>query len=155
MASSSSWLAGYSVGVERLQRVQGYRETLEEHGLPVVDAWIVPGPPIQNRGRESALDLLSRFPQITAIFAYNDLLALGAIQACRDLGRRVPEDCAIVGFDDISLADVVSPALTTIHVNKYDLGRQAMNRLLQMLQDPAQAFPPLWADVKLVVRASA
>ncbi len=148
-------LAGHSAGVERLQRVQGYRETLVEHGLPVVDEWIIPGPPIQSRGRESALALLSRYPQITAIFAYNDLLALGAIEACRVLGRRVPQDCAIVGFDDIPLADVVSPALTTIRVNKYDLGRQAMNRLLQMLAHPGQALSPLWMDVELIVRTSA
>lgn len=148
-------LAGHSAGVERQQRVQGYRDALAEHGLPIVAEWIVPGPPIQSRGRASALDLLARYPQITAIFAYNDLLALGAIAACRALGRRVPEDCAIVGFDDIPLADVVSPALTTIRVNKYDLGRQAMHRLLQMLAQPDETFAPLWTDVELIVRTSA
>ncbi len=148
-------LAGHVAGAERLQRVQGYRDALVEHGLPVVEEWIIPGVPLQSRGRESALALLVCYPQITAIFAYNDLLALGAIEACRTLGRRVPEDCAIVGFDDIPFADMVSPALTTIRVNKYDLGRQAMNRLRQMLAQPDQTFAPLWTDVELIVRTSA
>lgn len=148
-------LAGQALGMERLQRVQGYRAALAAHGLPTLDEWIVAGPPILNRGRESTHALLSRYPQITAIFAYNDLLALGAIEACRELGRRVPEDCAIVGFDDIPLANMVAPALTTIRINKYDLGRQAMNRLLEMLAQPERTFAPYWADVELIVRASA
>jgi LacI family transcriptional regulator len=148
-------LSGQSHERARLQRVQGYRDALTAHGLPVREEWIVGGVPMQSRGRQSALALLSHYPEITAIFAYNDLLALGAIEACRALGRRVPEDCAIVGFDDIPLADMVAPALTTIRVNQYDLGRQAMKRLLEMLAQPNQTFAPYWADVELIVRASA
>jgi LacI family transcriptional regulator len=63
--------------------------------------WVLSGPPVVERGAESTRQLLTQYPQITAIFAYNDLLAVGAIQACRELGRRVPDDCAVVGFDDI------------------------------------------------------
>lgn len=148
-------LAGQGHEVARLARVRGYRETLCAHGLPVREEWIVGGVPIQKRGRESALALLTRYPEITAIFAYNDLLALGAIEACRELGRRVPDDCAIVGFDDIPLASAVNPALTTVRVDKYELGRQCMNRLFEMLAHPDQTFEPLWVDVELVVRTSA
>ncbi len=148
-------LAGQSHEVPQLQRVRGYRDALTARGLPVRDEWIVGGVPIQSRGRESALTLLSRYPEITAIFAYNDLLALGAIEACHELGRRVPADCAIVGFDDIPLAGAVCPALTTVRVDKYDLGRRATERLFEMMAQPEQMFAPIWADVELIVRASA
>ncbi len=148
-------LAGQSHEVPQLERVQGYRDVLAAHGLPIREEWIIGGVPVRNRGRESALALLSRYPEITAIFAYNDLLALGAIEACQALGRRVPEDCAIIGFDDIPLAGAVCPPLTTVHVHKYELGRLAVERLLQMLAQPDQTFVPIWADVELIVRASA
>jgi LacI family transcriptional regulator len=147
-------LAGLS-SLGRLQRVRGFRDALMAHGLPVVDEWILRGPPVLERGYESTRQLLTQHPQVTAIFAYNDLLALGASQACHKLGRRVPEDCAIVGFDDIPLAALVTPSLTTVRVDKYELGRQAMIRLLEMLSDPEGTFPPIWLDVELVSRQSA
>jgi LacI family transcriptional regulator len=148
-------IAGQTSDAPRLQRIKGYRDALLEHDVPVREEWILPGAPIQARGRESACALLMRYPEITAIFAYNDLLAVGAMQACRELGRRVPEDCAIIGFDDIPLADSICPALTTVRVDKYELGRQAMNRLLQMLAEPGIELGPVWMDVELVVRQSA
>jgi LacI family transcriptional regulator len=148
-------IAGQTSDAPRLQRIKGYRDALLEHDVPVREEWILPGAPIQARGRESACELLQCYPEITAIFAYNDLLALGALQACKELGRRVPEDCAIIGFDDIPLADSISPALTTVRVDKYELGRQAMNRLLQMLTEPGIELAPVWMDVELVVRQSA
>ena len=98
---------------------------------------------------------MTRHPQVTAIFAYNDLLALGTIRACKDLGWRVPADCAIVGFDDIQWSAMATPSLTSIRVDKYELGQQAMNRLLTMLDDPETSFPPLWVGVELVIRESA
>jgi LacI family transcriptional regulator len=148
-------VAGQSPTVYDLLRVQGYCAALVEHGLPVIEDWIVPGPPVEKQGREAARALLLQHPEITALFAYNDLLALGALKAGQDLGRRVPQELAVVGFDDILLADRVSPALTTVRVDKYDLGCRAMQRLIQMLNQPGEPFPPLWLDAELVVRASA
>jgi LacI family transcriptional regulator len=98
---------------------------------------------------------LTRCPEITAVFAYNDLLALGALEACRASGRRVPDDCAIIGFDDIPLADTIWPALTTVRVDKYSFGQLAMRRLQQMLGQPGVEFDPIWLDVELVIRQSA
>jgi DNA-binding LacI/PurR family transcriptional regulator len=107
-----------------------------------------------EQGRRGALELLSRHPEITAIFAYNDLLALGAIQTCWALGRRVPQDVAVVGFDDIPLADQVSPALTTVRVDKYALGQLCMQRMCEMLCSPGAAFEAAHVGVELVVRES-
>jgi LacI family transcriptional regulator len=153
--SAIAMLAGCVPSLNMLQRVQGYREGLKAHGLPVVEEWILGGPPIMRQGYESTIQLLTQQRQITAIFAYNDLLALGAIQACRELGLRVPHDCAIVGFDDIQFAGLVTPALTTVRADKYELGSQALNLLVSMLDEPEAAFPPVHIGVELVVRESA
>jgi LacI family transcriptional regulator len=148
-------LAGTLPDRGKLERVRGYAESLAAHGLPVREEWIAYGPPVRQRGYESARQLLCQYPEISALFAYNDLLALGAIQACHELGRRVPEDCAVIGFDDIPLADAVMPALTTVHVDKYAVGWRAMERLLEMIAAPEESFLPLYMDVELIVRQSA
>lgn len=149
-------LAGYAANPEIFQRVRGFREAMQVHGLPVVDDWIVTvTPPVVEQGREMARALLTQYPQVTALFAYNDLLAVGAIQACKELGRRVPEDCAIIGFDNIQLAALVTPSLTTVHVDKYELGRRAVTLLMDMLDNPETEFPPIYLDVELVIRESA
>lgn len=148
MIVGRDWLPG------TVRRVNGFRDTLSEHGLPVVDDWIVTGPPALVNGYESTQRLLKQNPEITAIFAYNDLIALGAMRACKDLGLRVPTDCAIVGFDDIQLAGMVTPSLTSVHVDKYALGQQAMTRLLEMINSPEEKFPPISVDTELVIRES-
>lgn len=140
----------------KVRRIQGFREGLKSHDLSVVEEWLVPNQePTFEHGYEAAHHLLSQHPQVTAIFAYNDLLALGTIRACNDLGRRVPTDCAIIGFDDIAWAATSIPTLTTIRVDKYGLGYQATTRLLEMLENPDLAFPPICMDVELVRRESA
>ena len=105
-------------------------------------------------GRKATRQLLTQNPEITALFTYNDLLAIGALRACSELGYRVPADCAIIGFDDIQLAAMVTPALTSIYYDKYNLGRQAMTRLLEMIDNPKQEFSTINIDVELVVRES-
>jgi LacI family transcriptional regulator len=141
---------------DKVRRIHGFREALVAQGLPITDEWIVPGSaPTFECGYETARQLLTQHPQVTAIFAYNDLLALGAIQACHELGHCIPDDCAIVGFDDIMWAAKATPPLTTIHTDKYDLGQQASTRLFEMLDNPEATFPPIYVDVKLVIRESA
>jgi LacI family transcriptional regulator len=147
-------LAGPVTSPSSRQRVEGFCRAMATHHLPVAEGWILPGPPTIEGGFEAARNLLARHPEVTALFAYNDLSALGAIQACRDVGRCVPERCAIIGFDDIRLARMVSPSLTSVRVDKYYLGQQAMTRLLAMLDEPDATFPPICVDVELMVRES-
>ena len=140
----------------RVRRIQGFRQALADHELTMVEEWLVPSlDPTFERGYEAGRYLLTQHPQVTAIFAYNDLLALGAIRACHDLGRRIPADCAIIGFDDIRWAATATPALTSIGLNKHYLGGQAVTRLLDMLDKPESTFPPIYLDVELVIRESA
>ena len=147
-------LAGPTTSPSSTQRVEGFRHAMAARGLPTPEDWTLSGPPTIEGGYDAAQRLLTRHPQLTALFAYNDLSALGAAQACRELKRRVPGGCAIVGFDDVRMAAMVSPALTTVRVNKYYLGQQAMIRLLAMLNQPDEAFSPIHVDVELVVRES-
>jgi len=152
---SIGMLSGQAQPFTRLERVQGYLEGMRANGLHASQGCVVAGPPVQEQGRRGASELLDRFPHMTAVFTYNDMLALGAIQACFDRGRRVPEDCAVIGFDDIPLADRVSPALTTVRVDKYLLGTTCMERMCDMLSAPGTAFPPAHISVELVIRESA
>ena len=140
----------------KVRRVQGYHAAMNAHDLPIEEGWVVPtSTPTVECGYEAARYLLTQHPEITAIFAYNDLLAIGALKACHELGRRVPDDCAIVGFDDIQLAAMVIPSLTSVRVNKYKLGQQAMNRLFDMMGKPEATFPPITLTPELIIRESA
>lgn len=90
---------------------------------------IVTGPPTITGGTAAATQLLREHPEVTALFAFNDLMAVGAIRALRERDRRVPEDCAVVGYDDLTLAADLDPPLTTVHTDKYELGRTLVEAL--------------------------
>jgi LacI family transcriptional regulator len=148
-------VAGLEASPLRGRRLRGFGEGLAAHGLPVVNEHIVTGAPTLEGGYQAALQLLTQAPSLTALFAYNDLMAIGAIRACQALGRRVPEDCAIIGFDDNYVAALVTPPLTTVRLDKYEMGRQATAALFAMMDDPEARPAPHYLEVELVVRASA
>jgi LacI family transcriptional regulator len=127
-------LAGPDYSYSGQLRISGYRAALEAAGIDFDPELLHHCTPKALQGKAAALELLGAHPDITALFCYNDLVAVGALQACAGAGRRVPEDCAIVGFDDTLLALLVTPPLTTCYVPSYDLGRQAMELLLQCIK---------------------
>lgn len=147
-------IAPHSSQESKAKRVQGYQEALRAAGIEPDPDLIVREANTLQGGYQGMKKLLSENPEITAIFTYNDLLALGAMRACRDAGRRIPEDIAIIGFDDISLAAMVTPSLSSIHVDKYELGRLALMRLLSVLNHSENALEPLSLSLDLVVRES-
>ncbi len=136
-------------------RLNAFRQALVEADLPRDEAWIFHGPLTMEGGYQSALRLLTTVPEITAICAHNDLVAIGAMKACRELGRRIPADCAVLGYNDNDLAAMVEPALTTVRVDTFEMGRQLMQRLLAMIEQPTAEFPELLLPVtELIVRES-
>jgi LacI family transcriptional regulator len=137
------------------ERAQGYQAALAEAGLAYRAEWTSGCAPVIQGGQEKARDLLLAHPELTALFCYNDLVAVGALQACADLGLSVPDDLAIVGFDDIMLAALVTPPLTTCHVDRYELGAHAMRILLAHIDDQNAACPETILQPDLIVRASA
>lgn len=148
-------IAGEVAPLNIIKRVTGYRKALEEHGYAFHEDLVILGEPQIQHGFEATKILFERFPQMTAIVCYNDLLAMGALKRCKELGIRVPEDCAITGYDNVVFAALVDPPLTTIHVDKYEIGAQAANLLLDMLKEPQKTFPPIYVDTELIVRTSA
>ena len=121
-------------GQRRPAKARGYLQALEEAGLPPDPALIVEGDYTREGGAAAMRRLFSLPQQPDAVFAGNDLMAIGALMAARAAGRRVPDDLAIIGYDDIPEAAVTSPALTTVAVPKYEMGRAAARMLLDRLQ---------------------
>ena len=94
-----------------------------------------------------------RAAAVTAVVAYNDLMAMGLLRACREAGIGVPEDLSIVGFDDIFGADLTSPALTTVRTPMRELGEHAVRSLLAEIDD-VLPYRPVTLTTQLVVRES-
>ncbi len=138
-------------------RLQGYRNALLEAGLVFNETWVVGCGPVAEAGRAAALRLLTSAPELTALLCYNDLVAVGVLQACVETGRRVPLDLAVVGFDDIPLAALVTPALTTCRVPRHELGMRAVELLLNRIRTDGaeQQQQEIVLQPELVVRASA
>jgi len=149
------FLAGPPASRSGQQRAKGYRAALTAAALPHNPGWTPHCFPVVQSGRETARHLLTAYPELTAFFCYNDLVAVGALQACADLGRQVPDDIAIVGFDDIPLAALVIPPLTTCRVRRYELGAQAMRLLLDQIGGSPGECAEIVLQPQLIVRASA
>jgi len=111
--------------------------------------------PETDQAREATLQLLQLRPDIDAFVAYNDLVAVGVLQACKDLGRRVPEDVAIVGCDDIPLASLVTPPLTTLRIPTREMGVTAMRALIVTMRGEQQETSPIVLAPELILRGSA
>lgn len=148
------FLAGPQASRSGFRRIEGYRSALDAAEVAYQPEWLQHCLPTVAGGQEEAIRLLRAHKDLTALFCFNDLVAVGVLKACVRLGKRVPKDLAVVGFDDIQLASLVTPALTTSRVPRYQLGRDAMRLLLSNIQgcfdDCHVVLQP-----KLVVRASA
>lgn len=149
------FLAGPETSYSSRGRARGYQEALQKAGLPSEPGWSQHCAPVVAGGYEGARLLLERIPQLTALFCYNDLVAAGALQACAALGRPVPESLAVVGFDDIPLAALVTPPLTTCRVSRAELGQQAIRLLLQQIRGETGESPKTVVHPELVIRLSA
>ncbi|MBN1440177.1 MAG: LacI family DNA-binding transcriptional regulator [Anaerolineales bacterium] len=149
------FLSGPAASHSARNRVIGYREALASAGMPRDPAWEHPCPPTVDGGQAAARALLLAKPELTALFCFNDLVAVGALQACAELGRKVPRDLAVAGYDDIPLAALVTPPLTTCRTPRYELGAEAVRQLLGRIRGEKSAAPETILQPQLVVRASA
>ncbi len=141
------------------QRERGWRDALEEAGLRADDNLIVEGNWSAASGEKGLLQLLQQSPEMEAVFACNDQMALGALKAARKNGLNVPEDLAVVGLDDIPEAAFFCPPLTTVRQDLDELGRSAVQELGRLIeasqQNDVDAEPEtIWLQPELVIRES-
>ncbi|HJC69923.1 MAG TPA: LacI family transcriptional regulator [Candidatus Brachybacterium intestinipullorum] len=149
---SIAHLAGPSDWFDARARLDGFVEGLEGQGLDGVAT--APGDWTPRSGYELTRELLASGPP-QALFAANDMMAIGALHALHEQGLRVPEDIAVVGFDDTDCAAYLTPSLTSVSQPFAELGRLALHRLLQLLEHPEEPGPPPAALApRLVARGS-
>jgi DNA-binding LacI/PurR family transcriptional regulator len=136
-----------------VDRDSGFRRALARHG----HAWVPQevGNFTQDSGAAAMRALLKAQPDLDGVFAANDLMALGALLTLRDAGRRVPEDVAVIGFDDSSAAVAARPALTTVRHPLEDMAAEAARLLLTRLDDPAAGIASVIYEPALVLRQTA
>lgn len=135
-------------------RLTGYRRALEDAGLPFDQALVQYGDFREESGRAAMGRLLDGTDRPTAVFVASDLVAFGALVAIRERGLAVPEDVALVGFDDVQLASYVDPPLTTIRLPAYDLGHGAATLLTHLTNGEPVTQREVLLDTELVVRQS-
>jgi DNA-binding LacI/PurR family transcriptional regulator len=140
-----------------LLRLRGYTEALEAGGLPFDSTLTVTTNGFRRvDGAEGMRRLLALPEPPDAVFAFNDLIALGAIRALHDHGLRVPRDVAVIGFDDVEEGQFSTPTLTTVSPDKEQIGRVAVERLLARVEGrPAAAPAEIQPPFRLVIRESA
>lgn len=144
---------------EARERLEGWRSVLTERNMNGdLDALISYGDWSPSSGESGLLQLLGQIPSLDAVFASNDQMALGVLKAAREVGLRVPEDLAVVGFDNVPEAAYFSPPLTTIKQGLSEMGSATVNMLNQLIEakDVGEEIPPLtkWITPQLIVRKS-
>jgi LacI family transcriptional regulator len=136
------------------QRLEGYRRALEEAGIPFAPALVRQGNFDEESGYAAVAELLALRDSPTAVFIASDVVAIGALRALQERAVSVPQDMAIVGFDDITTARFITPALTTIHVPTFALGWGAAELLIQTIEGRTSGEQHVLLDTELVIRES-
>lgn len=149
------FLSAYMYKSVAQMRYAGYLKALKEFGI--TESFVVEVEEGVENAYVKTRELLSSGPRFDGLFCFNDIAAIGALQAIREKGLRVPDDVSVVGYDDISLANFVCPRLTTIRIDKELEGRTAFGILIELIKGKSEkrSFKSVVLDVELVVRDSA
>lgn len=135
-------------------RLQGYQQAMLRHDLRIDSAYIQEGSLSIESGYNQMKKLLSLETPPTSVFVYNDEMAMGAIKAVKDMGLKVPEDVAIVGFDNLKMSMVIEPHLTSIDQPKYAMGNKAIELLLKLINNEDLQKQTFVMNDTLIVRES-
>ncbi|MCK4796542.1 MAG: LacI family DNA-binding transcriptional regulator [Spirochaetes bacterium] len=147
-------LNGQSVSRNAKDRMKGYKKALKEYNIPLTNEYIMNGEFLEVKAKEAVTELLKLKNLPSAIFCSNDGMALGAIHAVKENNLRIPDDIAIIGFDDSRLATVISPSLSSVHQPLYEIGSTATKILIERLQNPNLAPCKVIFKGELVIRES-
>lgn len=136
------------------ERLQGYRQALDRHDVPFDESLVRQGPPRRETGYDLAQSLLCADDPPSALFAANNQLALGALEYVRDAGLRIPDDVAVVSFDDAPWAKLLDPPLTTVRQPSYEIGRRSVELLFDRIASPNRPPALVVLQPELIVRRS-
>lgn len=135
------------------RRFDYFQKKLRDIGLDFKNEWHSSAT-FEIEASTSGAEQLVRRPEVTAIVCDDDLLAAGVYRAARQAGRAIPDNLSVVGFNDIEFARVLSPELTTLAIPTERIAREAVNKLLEKLEDPARASSSYEAELTLKIRSS-
>jgi DNA-binding LacI/PurR family transcriptional regulator len=154
--SQIAYFAGPSHSAHSEDRWLGYQQAHIEHQLPLRKDYIIPvGSYIENSFNIACEFFTSSSDLPTAIFCYNDLVAIGLINALLELKIKVPEQASVVGFDNIDFCESVKIPLTTVHVPAYEIGRNAAELLIRQIDNPEIFLnEKIWLETRLIERSS-
>jgi LacI family transcriptional regulator len=147
-------LGGPSSSKPSLDRWEGYKKALEDAGYAYDETLYVEGSYTLDWGYDGVLRALSEQLEFDGIFCGNDMIAIGAIKALHERHVRIPEDIGVMGFDDIYMATVVSPPLTTVSQPNYAMGFKAAQMLIQMINYPTTPSEIVELKTELIIRES-
>lgn len=136
------------------ERLQGYLAALRDHGIEARPEWVCCGDFLVGSGRQLALQLLSGRPRPTAVFVANNLMGLGVLEAVRAMGTQVPQELAIVIFDDMPWAPYVRPSITAVAQSPYDMGVAAARLVLRRLGGEQGDPEVVRLPVEVIIRES-
>jgi DNA-binding LacI/PurR family transcriptional regulator len=145
-------IAGPQDMVAGVDRLHGYRATMQAAGLA---EHVAIGDFTRESGKRAMDRLMADDPRLDAVFVASDMMAHGALQALKDAGRRVPEDVAVIGFDDFDISRYSEPPLTTVRQPIVDMGRTMARQILGLIEDKPDMPEAVVLPTELVVRGSA
>ncbi len=146
------FLSGPADWLSSRERAAGYRRALHEAGLEPHIVFM--SNTIPDTGRQAMLTALEEYPDLTAIVAVNDATAVGAIHACQQAGCAIPDEVAVIGFDDEPWAQMHIPPLTTVRIHWHEIGIQAARRIVDLIERDSQVPLQMRLAVQLVIRQS-
>jgi LacI family transcriptional regulator len=149
-----AFISGLPSWASAEERLAGYRQAMSEVGLQD-RIQVAEGDWSLESGRRAGRELLQSAEPPDAIFAANDVMAVGVLQVARELGLVVPGDVAVMGYDDFNTASLVLPALTTVHMPAYELGLKAAEIMLAYDQEGMFTEKEVLLDTQVIVRESA
>ncbi|MFH1540421.1 MAG: substrate-binding domain-containing protein [Elusimicrobiota bacterium] len=147
-------ISGTAGSPDSEERLCSFKLALEKYGLKISDTWIGFGDFDEKLGCHVMKKMLDQPSIPTAVFCANDLIAIGAIDAVKEKGLRIPEDISIVGFDDMNISHFVHPPLTTVKQNLLEMGRIAVEILVKQIAKPYTKLTQISLEPSLVIRES-
>jgi LacI family transcriptional regulator len=149
-----SYIGGYTYKSPARMRLEGYKKALTDYGIPLKESLIKIGDIDIKDGYKYTKDMFEQGINFQAIFAYNDMMAFGAIKAIKERGLEIPRDIGLVGYDNILFSSLVSPPLTTVNLKKDTLGRESVRLLLSKINGHRKKNKKIVLDVDLIIRGT-